>query len=59
MFSCKDTSVWLMRLQDEQLPAMTRMQLKFHLLMCGRCKEFSRQLDALKLGVVSWREHID
>lgn len=47
------------RLQDESLPLLARTQLRMHLLICKRCREFTRQLDTLKMGVQVWREQTD
>lgn len=51
--------MWATRLQDERLPLLARTQLQIHLLICRRCREFTRQLDALKMGVEVWREKTD
>ncbi len=56
---CKDAAMWMIRLQDEQLPMTTRLALRFHLLLCDRCRDFNQQMVALKRGVEAWREHID
>ena len=58
-FSCKDATIWAIRLQDESLPLLARTQLRMHLLICKRCREFTRQLDTLKIGVHVWREQTD
>lgn len=58
-FTCKDASIWAIRLQDEDLPFVARTQLRVHLLICKRCRELTRQLETLKVGVHAWREHTD
>lgn len=58
-FKCKDATIWAVRLQDERLPLLARTQLHMHLLICKRCREFTRQLDVLKVGVQVWREQTD
>ena len=59
MSTCKDTSVWIIRLQDERLPMLIRVRLNMHLMICNRCREFKRQMHTLKQGVNDWREQTD
>ncbi|AXF84384.1 hypothetical protein DTO96_100087 [Ephemeroptericola cinctiostellae] len=59
LIQCKDAAAWMVRLQDEQLPMTTRLVLRFHLLLCDRCRAFNQQMITLKRGVEAWREHID
>lgn len=59
LIKCKNASVWMVRLQDEQLPMSTRLVLRFHLLFCHRCRAFNQQMVTLKQGVEAWRESVD
>ena len=54
---CKDASLWMIRLQDEDLPLNIRLQLKVHLWMCKRCRSFEQQLKTIDLGMQTWKEY--
>jgi predicted anti-sigma-YlaC factor YlaD len=51
MPTCRDVAERASDLLDETLPWTTRLQLRMHLLMCVRCREYVRQL-GLVLGVL-------
>ena len=59
MLQCKDAALWMVRLQDEQLPMAMRLKLRFHLVLCQRCRAFNQQMTILKQGVGAWREQTD
>jgi predicted anti-sigma-YlaC factor YlaD len=44
MPTCRDVAERASDLLDETLPWTTRLQLRMHLLMCVRCREYVRQL---------------
>ncbi|MBA3887967.1 MAG: zf-HC2 domain-containing protein [Acidobacteria bacterium] len=44
MPTCRDVADHASDLLDDTLPWTTRLQLRMHLLMCGRCREYVRQL---------------
>lgn len=44
MPTCRDVAEHASDLLDDTLPWTTRVQLRAHLFMCGRCREYVRQL---------------
>ncbi len=48
MLRCREVSELVSRSLDEPLPLMTRLQVAFHLAMCGMCRGFARQLRWLR-----------
>jgi anti-sigma factor ChrR (cupin superfamily) len=55
MLKCKDVPETVERLHDGKLPLMQRLSLYFHLMMCGNCRRYIRQLN-LMLGMISKSE---
>ena len=48
MYSCEQASKLSSRAMEEPLGSLERMLLRFHLMMCGRCTNFSRQIAFLR-----------
>lgn len=48
MFSCKDVSQKFSESMDRKLPFYHRMYIRVHMLMCGYCSRFRRQLLLLR-----------
>lgn len=48
MLNCKQASELASRVMDAELTLGQRMSLKFHLMMCRGCTNFSRQLQFLR-----------
>ena len=48
MLSCKDVSRLVSESLDRKLPFMQRLQVRVHLLMCGFCSRFRKQMLFLK-----------
>jgi len=44
MPTCRDVAAQSTELLDGTLPWRTRVQLRAHLLMCGMCREYLRQM---------------
>ncbi|WP_266325212.1 zf-HC2 domain-containing protein [Methylophaga sp. OBS4] len=44
MFSCKDIHDKASHYLDHEAGLMTRLGVLFHLLMCGQCRQFLKQL---------------
>lgn len=48
MLSCKQATELMSRQMDMELSMPQRMGLRFHLMMCKGCRNFSRQMDILR-----------
>jgi len=48
MFKCRDVSSLISKSMDERLPFMTRMGIRFHLMMCDLCTNYKKQLDFIR-----------
>jgi Putative zinc-finger len=46
-YSCKEASRLLTAREDEGLPLASALKLRFHLLMCTNCTNFSDQIRSL------------
>ncbi len=44
MLNCKQATELMSRSQDQALPLLKRLNLKFHLLMCRGCSHYNKQL---------------
>lgn len=44
MLNCRDTSAHASDFLDAALPFTVRLQMRLHLLMCGICREYVRQM---------------
>ena len=47
MLKCRDVPEHAEQFADGQLPFRARLSLYFHLLMCGHCRRYLRQLKLL------------
>lgn len=45
---CRDAHKLVIRAQDEPLPLVDRIALRFHLFICAACSNFRRQMDFLR-----------
>ena len=48
MYSCEQASKLSSRAMEEPLGRFQRIQLRLHLMLCGHCKNFSRQIEFLR-----------
>lgn len=48
MYSCEQASKLSSRAMDEPLGRLDRFLLRLHLMMCGGCTNFSRQIEFLR-----------
>lgn len=48
MYSCEQAAKLSSRAMEQPLTAPERVLLSLHLMMCGRCTHFSRQLEFLR-----------
>jgi hypothetical protein len=46
--SCKDLTHLVSQSMDESLPWRKRMAMRFHLMICYRCRVFRRQMEGLR-----------
>ena len=47
MLNCKQAVALMTQGMDRELGAGQRMSLRFHLMMCSGCRNFSKQMDFL------------
>jgi hypothetical protein len=45
---CREHSILISRLMDNDLPRATRLGLRLHFILCAPCRHFARQLRGLK-----------
>ncbi|MEX2129939.1 MAG: zf-HC2 domain-containing protein [Pseudohongiellaceae bacterium] len=45
MLKCRDISLHTSDYLEKSLPANQRLAFAFHLLMCGRCRDFVRHME--------------
>ena len=48
MLNCKEASAFVSRALDNELPLISRVLLKLHLLVCQRCADCSKQIHFIK-----------
>jgi hypothetical protein len=53
--TCQRASRLLCQQQDEPLPFGKRLRLRIHLMVCDACRNVSRQLASIRLGLQKWR----
>jgi hypothetical protein len=51
VIDCKEASRLLSQAQERPLELRERARLRLHLLMCGMCREFERQLAVLRAAM--------
>lgn len=51
MLSCRETIEWSNDFMDRSLPWRKRIEWKLHLLLCGHCRRYFRQLRAVAIAV--------
>jgi len=54
MLTCKETARLVSEGLDRKLPLWKRMNLRLHLMMCGACSAYRRQVETLN-RIVRWR----
>ena len=57
--TCRQASQLISRSLDQPLPFMTRMKLRFHLLICDACTRFNRQLQQIRDSVQWMRRRME
>jgi len=48
MMNCKQATRLMSQGQDRKLSPMERFRLRFHLLICGGCTNYNKQLDIIR-----------
>lgn len=56
MISCKEASELLSRAQDGPLGLRQKLALRLHLLLCGACARFAKQMDFLREAMQRYRQ---
>jgi predicted anti-sigma-YlaC factor YlaD len=50
MLNCKQAAALMSQGMDKKLGVMQKMSLRFHLMMCSGCRNFSKQMEFLRHG---------
>ena len=53
---CKHTAELLSQGQDRSLTVLEKLRLDMHLLICHRCRNFSRQLAFMRTALRRYRD---
>jgi len=59
MLTCKQASQLISQSLDHPLSWYELMQLRLHLMMCGACNRFRKQLNVLLVGLRKIRTNIE
>jgi predicted anti-sigma-YlaC factor YlaD len=59
MLTCKQASQLISQSLDHRLSWYELMQLRLHLMMCGACNRFKKQLNILLIGLRKIRTNIE
>ncbi|MDP3210230.1 zf-HC2 domain-containing protein [Methylotenera sp.] len=59
MLTCKQASQLISQSLDHPLSWYELMQLRLHLMMCGACNRFKKQLNVLLIGLRKIRSNIE
>ncbi|WP_036300464.1 zf-HC2 domain-containing protein [Methylotenera sp. L2L1] len=59
MLTCKQASQLISQSLDRPLSWYELMQLRLHLMMCGACNRFRKQLNLLLIGLRKIRTNIE
>lgn len=59
MMTCKQASKLLSQSLDHPLSWSELMQLKLHLMMCGACSRFKKQLNLLRAALQNIRTNME
>ncbi|MDP3777417.1 zf-HC2 domain-containing protein [Methylotenera sp.] len=59
MLTCKQASQLISQSLDHPLSWYELMQLRLHLMMCGACNRFKKQLNILLIGLRKIRTNIE
>lgn len=57
MLSCRESASLLLRASDAQLTLLQKMQVRLHLMMCGACTNFSKQVKVMNGAMGPWRAY--
>ncbi len=50
MLNCKQAAALMSQRMDKELGMLQKLSLRFHLMMCGGCRNFNRQMEFLRRG---------
>ena len=56
MLTCKQASQLISQSLDHPLSLSNRIKLRFHLLICGACSRFKKQLEQLRIALRHMRQ---
>ena len=55
--TCKEVTRLLVAREDRALPPAERLALRLHLMACGACPVFERQLLTMRKALDRWRHY--
>ena len=56
--TCKEAAALMTARQDRELPFADRVALRLHLMACGACPTFDRQIKLMNQAMGSWRSYV-
>ncbi len=59
MWRCKKASEFVSQSMERDMTLRERLFLRYHLLICRRCENFSKQLQVIRTACRSYLEKID
>jgi hypothetical protein len=59
LLDCKHATQLASRALDKRLPFRQRLALRLHLLMCGACTKFVRQLQLMRQALAQLGRHVE
>jgi hypothetical protein len=57
--TCKEVATLLIAREDQALPWHDRLALRLHMLVCGACPIFERQVLTMRNAMQQWRNYQD
>lgn len=57
--TCREAAALMVRREDSALGLADRVALRLHLLACGACPKFERQMLAMRNGLRQWRNYTE
>jgi hypothetical protein len=57
--TCKEVAALLIAGEDFELPMTDRLALRLHMVVCGACPRFQRQVITMRSSMRLWRNYTD
>jgi hypothetical protein len=55
--TCKEATALMVAREDRSLGLADRLALRLHLMICGACPRFERQMLHMRNGMKQWRNY--